>query len=442
MAKSSKQQAARRIVAVGGGKGGVGKSVVSANLGIGLAQAGQRVVLIDGDLGAANLHTMFGIIRPEQTLMNFINKETESLADVLIETAVPRLGLIAGAGAVPGVANINHGQKQRLLRSIQRVDADVVIVDVGAGSSFNVVDLFDVADIRLVVVTPQVPSLVNAYAFLKASVYRVLGKLVAANKKESLLSSQLNSAETERVSDWLAAIERQETGLAGQIRSALDNFGVRIVGNQLYVDKDLRQIHAISRMARDFLSLTAPVVTALWRSQAVDNSVMRRSPFLLGGSTDGNVPALRRLAEAVLEEDIESLREGRRLSQEALGEPNQPEAQKGKVGEDEQTDRPEVENYVERTDRREVDWMATLRWPAGVAQVRVCDVSRDGALVEGSCALNVGARATLIFDHLERQPKVTVEVRNVPDQNRFGLLFVGGGDTPTIVFDAACASSG
>jgi flagellar biosynthesis protein FlhG len=66
---------ARRIVALGGGKGGIGKTLVSANLGIALAQRGKRVVLVDADLGGANLHTCLGLPQPAATLSDFVSKK-------------------------------------------------------------------------------------------------------------------------------------------------------------------------------------------------------------------------------------------------------------------------------------------------------------------------------------------------------------------------------
>src|SRR5204862_3174172 len=126
-----------RIVAVGGGKGGVGKSLVAANLAVALADSGRRVVLVDADLGAANQHTLFGIDQSNSGIQQLLAHEVKHLDDVAIPTAVPNLRIVVGSGAVPGAANINHGQKQKLLRHIRGLDADLVVVDVGAGTSHN-----------------------------------------------------------------------------------------------------------------------------------------------------------------------------------------------------------------------------------------------------------------------------------------------------------------
>src|SRR5205823_10349069 len=82
---------ARRVIAVGGGKGGIGKSLVSANLGIALAQKGKRVVLVDADLGGANLHTCLGVAQPQVTLSDFVSKKVNTLDELMIDVGVPHL---------------------------------------------------------------------------------------------------------------------------------------------------------------------------------------------------------------------------------------------------------------------------------------------------------------------------------------------------------------
>src|SRR3954467_12307679 len=87
----------RQIWSVGGGKGGIGKSLLTASLGWQLAQLGKRVLLLDADLGGANLHTCLGIPNPERTLGDFIRRQVPKIEDVIVDTGIPGMQLISGA---------------------------------------------------------------------------------------------------------------------------------------------------------------------------------------------------------------------------------------------------------------------------------------------------------------------------------------------------------
>ena len=165
------------IWAVGGGKGGVGKSVVSTILAFSLARKGKRTVLIDADLGGANLHTLLEIKSPPRTLIDFINRKFGSLEEICIDTEAKNLRLISGASEVLSLANPHFSQKVKLINHFSRLDADYVVIDLGAGTSFNVLDFFLSAHEKIVVLTPEPTSIQNAYIFVRNAVYRRLSRL-------------------------------------------------------------------------------------------------------------------------------------------------------------------------------------------------------------------------------------------------------------------------
>jgi flagellar biosynthesis protein FlhG len=130
------------IWAVGGGKGGVGKSMVTTSLAVALAGRGQRVVVVDADLGGANVDTVFGISRPPRTLSEFFAGEVPRLADVLSPTSVPNLRVVSGSNALLSMANPLHSQKTKFLRHLRYLPVDHVLLDLGAGANYNVLDFF------------------------------------------------------------------------------------------------------------------------------------------------------------------------------------------------------------------------------------------------------------------------------------------------------------
>lgn len=121
------------IVSVGGGKGGVGKSMVTANLGAVLSQKGFRVGFIDADLGGANLHSFVGVKRPLSGLQDFLAGRSKSLEEVACKTAIPNTWLISGASDIMDLADPKFSQKQRIISHLKNMKADFIFIDLAAG---------------------------------------------------------------------------------------------------------------------------------------------------------------------------------------------------------------------------------------------------------------------------------------------------------------------
>ena len=167
-----------RIFAIGGGKGGIGKTVVTASLGAGLAAMNKNaVVVVDADLGGANLHNVFGIERPRKTFHHFFRREVKDLNDILISVPdIDHLKIMCGARGSMGIANLHYSQKMKFIRHLKKIDADFVIMDLGAGTNYNVLDLFLAADQGIVLINPDPLSILDGYNFVKQAFYRKLMK--------------------------------------------------------------------------------------------------------------------------------------------------------------------------------------------------------------------------------------------------------------------------
>jgi flagellar biosynthesis protein FlhG len=173
----------KHIYSIGGGKGGSGKSFIAVSLGVLLAKQGKRVVLLDLDLGASNLHTILGQKIPQRGLDGFVDKTTSKLEEVAESTTIPNLYLISSTRCSLEIANLFYTQKLKLINAIKNLPFDYVLLDLGPGTHFNTLDFFLIAPEGLFVATPEPTAIENTFVFMK-SVY--LRKLKHALKQANM----------------------------------------------------------------------------------------------------------------------------------------------------------------------------------------------------------------------------------------------------------------
>jgi len=407
----SKGSTGAPIIAVGGGKGGVGKSVVAANLGVAMARLGFRTVIVDADLGAANQHTLFGIDKPGPTLQALVDKRIESLEEAVLPTGIPRLFLVPGSGAVAGAANVGHARKQKIMRHIRALEAEALIVDCGAGTSFDVVDFFGMADQRLLVVAPQLTSMQNAYAFLKSAVYRLLKQVTQNAREKEALAAAIQGRETERLREVFARMRDDEPELEEALSQAVGTFSASIVGNMLEQRGQRAALVALSRMMEDFLSIEVPVRGVIEFSKGLHRSVTKRRPLLADTMSSPEAETLMALAEELLSQDVST---SRRVRSRDIG-PDEDLAIEGPLA-----------KYLRRHPRVPADVAASIEvggqsWPA-----RLLDLSEGGARVSCGHVPELGASVVLRLPDHPGRPSFPAIVRNQGAGNgRVGVQFDG-----------------
>ena len=273
---------APRIYAVGGGKGGVGKSIVASNLALALAATGQRTAIVDVDLGGANQHTLFGVARPRHTLADFVRGDAPELADLLVPTSVPDVALISGARALPDMANPKHAQKSRLLRHLRRLPVQHVVLDLGAGSGFNVVDFFLAADCGLVVVTPEATALDNAMQFLKAAFFRSLREVACEERVRRALESVLEDARKRGFTprELVEAAGAIDLEAGRMLRERVRRFAPFLVVNQVQSEGERRLGLGIQADCAAYLGAPLEFLGALDRDACVPAAVSRGLPVM------------------------------------------------------------------------------------------------------------------------------------------------------------------
>lgn len=269
------------IMAVGGGKGGVGKSFVMASLGMTLARQG-KVVMIDADLGGANLHHFLGLSRPGASLTEFFEQKTP-LADLVVDSGIDNLGLLTGMLGTIGGESIKHAQKLKLFSHIRQLEADYILIDLGAGTHFNTIDTLLLADKMIIVITPEIVSIENMYNFLRNLFFRRLGGALAAHGYRDLVLNtwrerkELGISNFRDLVDCLKSISAEARGV---IEREMGTFSVHIVLNQARTNQDIITGNSVKSVCVKFFGINALYSGYVEYDELVSRSVNQRNPYL------------------------------------------------------------------------------------------------------------------------------------------------------------------
>ena len=291
-----------QVWVIGGGKGGTGKSLVAATFGMHLAQTGRRVVLIDGDLGAPNLHSFLGLDAPAMALGDFLERRVPSLEDVAVETSVQGLRLISGARNGYEIESLKFFQKTRLLRLFLDLNADVVLVDLGAGTSLNVLDFFSIADRGVVVILPEPTSVENAYRFLKAAYRRRVRRLGWILGLQAAVGTALDPSRRpvlDRPVEIMEEIAGFDPAAAEMMRAHLESYLPHLVINQARSHEDAILGDGMRTVCDRFLGMPIRFAGAIPHDPVLIRTVKMRRPLLQEYPRSGTAGAFRATAEAV-----------------------------------------------------------------------------------------------------------------------------------------------
>ena len=298
------QNARRKILPVASGKGGVGKSVLVANLGISLASFGRRTVLIDLDLGGSNLHTYLGMKNRSQGIGNFISDRAVGFDDIRMRSPYPNLDFIPGDVLVTGAANLTHAQKRSLIRNIEKIDADYVLLDLGSGSHYNTLDFFLVSNSGILVTTPQPPSILNAYGFLKNAVFRLLQQSFSDHKAVTRLLTQTikerQPNSTPSIAQIVAKIGKISKKAAAAAREQIAALRPSIVVSMADHPDDMEIVQSLRTLIEDRLQVDPVCLGFLYYDHLVREAVGETVPLALVGRDSLIVREIERVAQKII----------------------------------------------------------------------------------------------------------------------------------------------
>lgn len=262
-------------ISIGSGKGGTGKTMTIVNLALLLAGTGRKVCLVDLDLGGADAHILFGLFAAKRTLTDFLTKKVDSLAEVS-HTFPSHHGLqfIPGTGDTLQTANLSYQEKKRLLRAIAAIEADIVLIDVGAGTSYHALDFFMFSDLQICVALPDPASIMDLYTFLQLATIR---KVLSSFLSQSEVAAVLKNRHFATLDEVFALAEKTQDGAKAEAQQALRYFHPLLIVNRDGARGKINKVK-LHKMVEKYLSIDIPELGVIPEDGKVDEALKAYMP--------------------------------------------------------------------------------------------------------------------------------------------------------------------
>lgn len=241
-----------RVIAVTSGKGGVGKTNLAVNLSVALQQAGQRVLLIDADIGMANVNILMGSVT-NRSLIELLN-ENVRLEDI-IENGAAGVKYISGVAGIEATLNLSRIEQRKLHKKLGHCSdlADIIIIDTGAGLNRNVIEFVLAAGEVLLITTPEPTALADAYAVIKA------------------------------------------------YTNYTDRRNIKLVVNRIRDEEDCYEVtEKLNQTTKKFLNLTVDCLGYIYEDRAVLDAVNNQEPFVFANHKSAAARCVIELANSLL----------------------------------------------------------------------------------------------------------------------------------------------
>jgi flagellar biosynthesis protein FlhG len=289
----------RRVVAIGGGRPGAGHSVLTANLGVYLAQLGRRVVVVDADGTCPCLHAMLDVALPQA------GPDPDFEADEALEvvpTPIQGLTLVPQRYTRDGTSPVRPGRKPRWGRKLRDLEADYILVDLGPGTSAASLDIFLTADFGICVTPPDPPAVEATYRYFRALFQRQLRRM---HMKDRFKMRMVERALAELPPlpsplEAILAIARYDVKIADLAASELAQLHPYLVTNSTRMRQDVELGHAMVDMAGRYLGVQAEDLGHIEQDDALWLSVGKRRPLLLDNPSSKAGRNLERIARRVV----------------------------------------------------------------------------------------------------------------------------------------------
>ena len=291
-----------KIWAIGGGKGGTGKTFITSAMGTYIAGKGKRVILIDIDIGGANLHSFLGISRPKKSLTDFFEAGA-SLNKLAVKTGIDNMSLITGDIHSLASDNIKFTQKLKLFRHIMKLNKHYVIIDLGGGSHNNTIDTFLMADKMIVILEPEITSVENMYHFVKNALFRKLRMSLREYGFKEIVEQMWERREEYNIKSLRELMDciRDNFSYVGDIiDKELSDFKLYLILNKIRSSDDILIGSSMKSIFMKYLGVDTKFVGFVEYDDSVWRSIRERRPFMLNYSLSRSAKEVEVFTENLL----------------------------------------------------------------------------------------------------------------------------------------------
>ncbi len=272
------------VYAVGGGKGGIGKSFISSNLALFFSRKKISTLIIDLDFGGANAHTYLNTQLAGPSIKDFLSGSTSHLGEVVTKTPFPNLSLIRGAADWDEVMSLDAKSLQQFFKSVRDLGFEKIIYDLGAGTGFETIEAFIDADVRLAVSSPEPISIENTYQFLKRVFYRQLQSACEQLDCKSLVDDILNNKQELKIStpsSLIKHIKKTYPEMGATLDSKIQELKSITLVNQARSPKDRKISGSIAHIARQYFGFPVENAGCIDFDNRVWQSVRSMKPLFM-----------------------------------------------------------------------------------------------------------------------------------------------------------------
>lgn len=269
------------IIAVASGKGGVGKSFFSSNISMSLKTAGNNTLLVDADLGGANLHDFVGLKVPGKGLYEFLKEKAD--IDSVIAQSPAGIDFVGGSSDVLGMAHITNFEKLKVLNRLKKLNYKYILLDLGAGTSFNMIDFFNFADKKIMIMNSEPTSLENSYGFLKVALYRKIELYLRKDTKYNDICNKLRSKSMNfpNIGTIMAALDEIDDTGSSEIKEIVDGYKIGSVLNMVRTRKELNVFYGFESVTKKYLGIDIEKLGFMPYDISVSESIKLMKPYYI-----------------------------------------------------------------------------------------------------------------------------------------------------------------